>query len=74
MKTATQTVATLMHLPDMGEVIIDGAIWTKFASDREFKVSPKGRQGDYDTGCYWVDYDELDDRFPMGKTFEVGRV
>lgn len=38
----------------MGERIIGGAVWTKFEDDREFKVSPRGTLGDYDTGAYWV--------------------
>ena len=49
----------LIKLPDMGELVVDGAVWTKFAEDQEFKVSPKGAEGDYDTGCYWVSFEAV---------------
>ncbi len=63
MTTDNADVKALRKLPDNGERVIKGAIWTKFSEQREFKVSPKGEQGDYDSGCYWVSYEELDDVF-----------
>lgn len=53
-------VAALRRLPDMGEhVARSGAVWTKFSSDREFKVSPRGEWGDFDSGCYWVAFEDV---------------
>lgn len=64
MNTSTNpNVKALRRLPDMGERIIDGAVWTKFSDSKEFKVSPKGTEGDYDTGAYWVAYEDLDGAF-----------
>ena len=54
-------VVALRRLPDMGERVVGGAVWTKFSSDREFKVSPRGEWGDFDSGCYWVAFE---DAFP----------
>ena len=54
-------VKALRRLPDMGERVVGGAVWTKFSSDREFKVSPRGEWGDFDSGCYWVAFE---DAFP----------
>ena len=48
----------LKRLRDMGEYAICGELWTKFESNREFKVSPHGLKGDYDKDCYWVDFED----------------
>lgn len=52
-------VLALRRLPDMGEKVIDGMVWTKFSSDREFKVSPRGLWGDFDSGAYWVAFEDV---------------
>ena len=52
-------VKALRKLPDMGGHTIDGEVWTKFSSDQEFKVSPRGEFGDFDTGCYWVAFEDV---------------
>jgi hypothetical protein len=52
-------IRALRRLPDMGERVIRGAVWTKFSDSREFKVSPHGLQGDYDRDAYWVPYEDL---------------
>lgn len=49
----------LKKLGDMQECVIAGSIWTYFADDKEFKVSPYGLKGDYDKNCYWVSYSEI---------------
>jgi len=54
----------LKSLLDSGEICVDGAVWLKLKADREFKVSPKGLKGDYDTHSYFVSFDELEDQFP----------
>ncbi len=59
MNLTKNDVKALRRLADMGERVINGEVWTKFSESKEFKVSPKGAEGDYDTGCYWVSYDEL---------------
>jgi len=63
MVTTNPHVKALRRLPDMGERVIDGAVWTKLSETKEFKVSPKGTTGDFDTDCYWVEYSELEDQF-----------
>lgn len=52
--TASETVKKLNRLADMGELVVNGKLWTKFKDSDEFKVSPKGTSGDYDTDCYFV--------------------
>jgi hypothetical protein len=49
----------LLALPDFGEMVIDGEVWTRFADFEEFKVSPHGKSGDYDRDAYYVSDDEL---------------
>lgn len=76
MKTmnGAQIVKRLKSLPDMGELVVDGTVWTKFSNSKEFKVSPKGLQDDFDTDCSWVDYSDLSGEFSdEKKTYQVGR-
>lgn len=61
--TGSEVVKSLKKLPNMGELTVAGELWTKFSESQEFKVSPKGNQGDYDTDSHWVAYDELEDIF-----------
>lgn len=56
----SDTVRSLRALPVGEEMVVDGAIWYR-GTWREWKVSPKGLAGDYDTNCYWVDSVELDE-------------
>jgi hypothetical protein len=48
----TATVAALRQLALFDEIVVGGAVWTRFETD--FKVSPHGAAGDYDRGAYWV--------------------
>jgi hypothetical protein len=41
------------------EILINGEVWTRFSSMREWKVSPHGERGDYDSDSYWVDFEEV---------------
>jgi hypothetical protein len=56
-----EEIRRLRRLPDMGEILIQGEIWTKFEHNREYKVSPNWEEGDYDTGCCWISFEEIDD-------------
>lgn len=69
MMKGSVVISKLRRLGEMSEVVVDGVTWTKLP-DNEFKVSPLGTKGDYDTGCLWVDAEELPDRFPSEETFE----
>ena len=39
----------LRALPEMGEHEINGQVWTRYKSMGEYKVSPHGGAGDFDT-------------------------
>ena len=54
-----QEIKALKKLPNMGELVIEGVLWTKFADFREFKISPKGTEGDFDTDCYWIAFEDV---------------
>jgi len=41
------------------EIVISGELWTRFAGLQEWKVSPHGEAGDFDTDCYFVDFAEV---------------
>lgn len=68
----TQTeIRKILSLKDGEETLSDsGETWTLFrnyvgdldaggSDEWEYKVSPKGKEGDYDTDCYWVLRDEV---------------
>jgi hypothetical protein len=46
------TVRAILALPEMGEFVLDSEIITRMGD--EFKVSPHGLRGDFDTDCYWI--------------------
>jgi hypothetical protein len=52
-------IRRLRALPEMGEIIINGELWTKFTHNGEYKVSPNWEKGDYDTGCCWVAFEDI---------------
>lgn len=64
-----QVVQKLRQLGEMGEIVIDGQIWTKMGE--EFKVSPRGLSGDFDTNCHWIHQEELDYGFGAPIVYEV---
>lgn len=54
-----EIIKKLKRLPNGGELVVEGETWTKFSLDREFKVSPHGEKGDFDTDCRFVAYEDL---------------
>lgn len=56
-----EDINKLRALKDGEEAEIDGAIWLRLASTNEWKVSPHGKQGDFDRDCSFVEDDELED-------------
>ena len=41
------------------EILINGEVWTRFGGLGQWKVSPHGETGDFDTDCYFVDFQEV---------------
>lgn len=56
-------VMALRSLRDRDEAVIDGAVWLKCGDIKQYKVSPLGTQGDYDTASFWVSFDALEEHF-----------
>lgn len=54
-----ETIKALKKLSVFDEMTVDGTVWTRFP-DGEFKVSPHGLTGDYDTDCRWLDDADLE--------------
>lgn len=54
-----EQIATLKAAYGQAEIVINGELWTRFGGLGEWKVSPHGESGDYDTDSFWVDFEEI---------------
>ena len=56
-----ENIRKLRALNDCEEVEIDGAIWLRLTDTNEWKVSPHGKQGDFDRDAFFVEDEEIED-------------
>lgn len=58
-KLAPEQIEQLRAACGGDEIMINGEVWTMLGGLQEFKVSPRGLDGDWDTDCRWVDLDQV---------------